>query len=377
MAQEITSKPERNVLCEPSRRPQVAVLKRVFEHWSLDRAFHDAYLENPEAALASTGLDADPVAVYGLLMRRLPDGIDECPESLDWYSEFIQRRVDRNRRSHAQMAPKDPRFRDWCARQRSRCSRDLIPLANLMSHHPVTYELSFGCSVGCSFCAVSAQRLTGVFRHTPENAALWRDVLARMHDIVGDAAGMGTCYYATEPLDNPDYELFLKDYFEEYGRVPQTTTAAATRDIERTRDLIRWGQEAWPHFDRISVLNERDRDLLLASFTPEELIFTDLLPQFEGAPVSNLKKVGRNRDEDGYQKDTICCASGFVVNMVEKSVRLLTPVPASEEHPTGELVYEKAGFSDGAELEAVVLGMIDRYMHETISLKSLFGGTHQ
>ena len=71
---------------------------------------------------------------------------------------------------------------------------------------------------------------------------------ARAHAIVGDAAGRGLCYYATEPLDNPDYECFLVDFHAEFGRVPQTTTAAATRDIERTRRLLRWGQQT---FERV------------------------------------------------------------------------------------------------------------------------------
>ena len=35
-------------------------------------------------------------------------------------------------------------------------------------------------------------------------------------------------YFGGVFLDNPDYELFLADFYNEFGRVPQTTTAAAT-----------------------------------------------------------------------------------------------------------------------------------------------------
>ena len=59
--------------------------------------------------------------------------------------------------------------------------------------------------------------------------------------------------------------------------------------------------------------------------------------------------------------------------MWERSVRLVAPVIANAEHPTGEIVYEKANFSDGAGLESAVRQMIERHMHETISLASLFG----
>lgn len=213
----------------------------------------------------------------------------------------------------------------------------------------------------------------GVFRHTEENAALWRDVLAAAHAIIGDAAARATLYCATEPLDNPDYELFLEDFYHEFGRVPQTTTAAALRDIERTRRLLSWGQGTYEHVDRFSVLSKRDFHALIDAFTPEELVFTDLLPQFEEAPISNLIKAGRNRSAASGTVGTIACVSGFVVNMCERTVRLETPVVASEEHPTGELVYGTETFSDGASFDCVLRGMIEQHMHETIGLEDLIG----
>lgn len=361
-------------LCEPARRRQVAALKRLLELWVLDGGFHDAFSADPAGALARSGVDVDLRAASILLLGMPEDGGDRAglPESLVWYRDLIERRIRGNMRARAHDLPSDPRFRDWSLRQLRRCERELGPKGKLMLNLPVAFELSSGCSVGCPFCALSAGRLKGVFRHTEENAALWRDVLARLHGVVGDAAGRATCYYATEPLDNPDYELFLEDFHHEFGRVPQTTTAAATRGIERTRRLLRWGQGAFEHFDRISVLGEKDRDALLAAFSPEELLFTDLLPQFEGAPGSNFTKAGRNGEGEGLG-GTIACVSGFVVNMCERSARLVTPVCASREHPTGELVYEEARFCDGAGLEEAVRGMIDRHMHETFSFKDFFG----
>lgn len=366
-------------LCEPSRRPQVAALKRVFELWTLDQEFHDAYLSDSTRALAGTGLDVDPCAVSLILLRRMPDGgeapasLEELPETFVWYQEFVEGRFQRNLRARTSYAPSEPRFRDWRLRQLRRCDREMGPRAKYMGHLPVVFELSSGCSMRCPFCALSAGTLKGVFRHTEENAELWRDVLARVHAIMGDAAGKGICYCATEPLDNPDYELFLADFFDEFGRVPQTTTAAATRDVERTRRLLSWGQGLHPHFDRLSLLSRHDVDVILSSFSPEELLFTDLLPQFEEAPASNLLRVGRNRGSDHGKVGTIACASGFLVNMWERSVRLVTPALVSDEHPTGELVYEQATFADGAGLEEAILGMIDRHMHETISIVDLFG----
>ena len=50
---------ERTVPLEPSHVSHVAALKRLFELWALDQEFHDAYLSDPEAALANSGLDVD------------------------------------------------------------------------------------------------------------------------------------------------------------------------------------------------------------------------------------------------------------------------------------------------------------------------------
>lgn len=364
---------------EPSRRPQVAALKRLFELWVMDQTFHDAYLRDPDAALASTGLDVDPRAAWLVLLRTLPEGVsswndvDKLPESFNWWRDFVEGRARRNVLAASQNLPSDPRFHDWSQRQARRCIRDMGQRGRLMGHLPVVFELSHGCSVGCPFCALSAGRLMGVFRHTDENAALWRDVLASAHAIIGDAAARATLYCATEPLDNPDYELFLEDFYHEFDRVSQTTTAAALRDIERTRRLLSWGQGTYEHVDRFSVLSERDFHALIDAFTPEELIFTDLLPQFEEAPVTNLIKAGRNRSAASGTVGTIACVSGFVVNMCERTVRLETPVVASEEHPTGELVYGTETFSDGASFDRVLRAMIEQHMHETISLKDLIG----
>lgn len=364
-------------LCDPAHRPQIAALKRVFELWVLDKSFHDAFLADPASALADTGLDVDLRAASFLLLG-IPEDVDvqtELPESLAWFRDLMEGRAQRNMYIRTHMLPSDPRFRDWNLRQQRRCDREHGYRGKFMMHQPLVFELSSGCSVGCAFCGLSAGKLKGVFRHTKENAALWQEVLARAHSILGDAAQRTCCYHATEPLDNPDYELFLQDFYDEFGRIPQTTTAAPTRNTERTRKLLHWGQKTYEHFDRLSVLSEAVRDELFAAFTPEELIFTDLLPQFKEAPGVNFIKAGRNNDASEGSGSTIACVSGFVVNMWERSIRLTTPTYSSGENPTGELNLETASFVDGASFEAAIQGMIERHMHETIDLADFFGTT--
>ena len=179
---------EKTVALEPSRVPHVAALKRLFELWALDQGFHDAYLSDSEAALAGSGLDVDPRAALLVLFRELPEDAGELPETFTWYRDLVEERFARGRRNSLRMEVADPRFAGWRERQMRRCARDMPYAAGFMSHLPLVFELSLGCTAGCSFCALSAGRLEGVFRHTEANEALWRDVLSRMHAVIGNAA---------------------------------------------------------------------------------------------------------------------------------------------------------------------------------------------
>ena len=102
------------------------------------------------------------------------------------------------------------------------------------------------------------------------------------------------------------------------------------------------------------------------SFTPEELIFVELLPQYEEAPGNSFVKVGRNADEDQEYADTISCLSGFKVNMCRKDIALSTPTWSTKEHPTGEIILEVRNFTDGDDFKKVLKEMISKHMMNII-----------
>ncbi|MBR5908626.1 MAG: hypothetical protein IKZ66_01500, partial [Schwartzia sp.] len=222
---------------------EVAEAKRALELWTLEPGFRDKFLAAPEETLAANGLHIDVLSVKILCVnemaleysKRPPE---ELPRVVRRYRGFIREKIEeRTRMGQEYCVPDHPAFRAWRSRQQNRCWSEFGSRNSALIHVPMTFELDLGCSVGCPFCGVMAGRLQKVSRYD-EDAELWKGILSFAKETLGDAAGEGTCYYATEPLDNPDYEKFTADFFESLGHVPQLTTAASMRKPERTRKYL-------------------------------------------------------------------------------------------------------------------------------------------
>ncbi len=125
---------------------------------------------------------------------------------------------------------------------------------------------------------------------------MWHDILSFAKEAIGPAAGWGTCYYATEPLDNPDYEKFADAFYDVFGVVPQLTTAAAMRKPERTKAYLEKAQGQFRRVHRFSVLSRDILHRIYDCFTLDELVPVELLPQFDEAPASHFAKAGRARE---------------------------------------------------------------------------------
>ncbi|MBQ9376773.1 MAG: radical SAM family RiPP maturation amino acid epimerase [Schwartzia sp.] len=353
---------------------EVAEAKRALEFWTMEPGFQEKFMAAPEETLAANGLSIDALSVKilcdhdtAVAYQNVPP--EELPSAVRRYRGFLKEKItDRERMAREYCVPKHPAFRAWRSRQQNRCWAELGKRNETLIHVPMTFELDLGCSVGCPFCGVMAGKLQKVSRYD-EDAELWKGILAFAKETVGDAAGEATCYYATEPLDNPDYEKFTDAFFEIFGHVPQLTTAASMRKPERTRKYLFDALEKERRVHRFSVLSLEILHKIFEDFTPEELVCVELLPQFPEAPHSLFAKAGRARDHqldhvEEAEGNTIACISGFVVNMAEKTIRLLTPCGSSDAHPTGEILVAKTRFADLEDFKRVLLGMIDRYMQQ-------------
>ena len=203
--------------------------------------------------------------------------------------------------------------------------------------------------------------------NAPYDRAFWRDIIRASFDFLGPIADECPCYYATEPLDHPDYERFLADVEEITGHIPQTTTAAADREPERVRDLIhRLGEDRLRDQGRLrlSIRSVRQFERITELFSPEELAYVELLPNNRGSVyrVSDSERNRANQDREKYRY-SISCLAGIRVNLADRTMTFIEPVLPDEAHPCGYRVLEKVTFDDAVDYSEKLGSLFRRHAH--------------
>lgn len=344
-------------------------IKRFLERWQADPGFQEQMVLDPNKTINYYDLNVDPEEIRPLWDRRE----DEQPDETAAISESMQQwqavlKIDPVQSVKVAMTVvADPRYKAWRERQIVRTSSQFLPsLQGRIAHAPVCFELSKGCSGGCWFCGVAAPRLGDIFYYTPENAELWRNVLGVMKEVLGPIAGAGFCYWATDPMDNPDYEQYCSDFHDILGIFPQTTTALPLRDVERVRALLKLSQEKGCMLNRFSILSLKILDQVHEAFTADELAFVKLALQNKEAqiPKANAGRARRQQqsNHDLSEQGTIACVTGFLFNMVERSVKLISPCNANDRWPLGYMIYDEGTFSNADDLRALLKRMIANHM---------------
>jgi radical SAM family RiPP maturation amino acid epimerase len=378
---------------------EFCAIKRFMERWAADRSFRERLAADPvgypdplKLGLVSSELRPLWDRALGERYERGELDLAQLPPAVLRFRTRIASLLQW-RCSLRAAEPSDSRWRAWRARQMQRVRAEVSPAsAEQIVFATSAYELSKGCSVGCWFCGVSAPQLTDHFLRTPQHARLFREVLEAVGSYSGTAAVESNfLYWASDPLDNPDYEGFADDFRGVFGTAPLFTTALALRDPERTRRLVasvfRFEGER-PRVDRFSVLTLRQLEQIHALFSPEELACIECVSQNrEGVVVkanagrfreraARSPKVAAERQQklsvlargvpghDG--PGTIACVAGFLFNMVERSVKLIAPCNASERWPLGYIVFAEGRFGSGAELRALLERIVDEHMPQEL-----------
>ncbi len=299
----------------------VSHMKRFLERWTMDPKYQEAFASDAEAALTALGVSLTPADVLPLIdagrateaTRLVRSGrAAEVPAAVLRYRAFVQEKIDHRTRLRTDVVPADPRLRAWRDRMINRCIGELgRERAEQIVHAPAAIELSKGCTVGCWFCGVAAPKFEHTWPYTPQNATLWRE---------------------------------------------------GQKDIERTRALLRLAGSMDSAVDRFSVIALNSLNRIHDGFTPEELLRVECVPQNKEAAqagrylksnAGRARKFARKRAGElvtEQQSSTIACVSGFLFNMVDKSVKLISPCNASERWPLGYWVIASGTFGSAAEL---------------------------
>lgn len=365
---------------EPAYVREVAQIKRLLERWMADAAFRERLEAEPRAAAESLGLSLDLDAIRPLWHEEaaLATPAEAMSLSALRYRAYILEKLTYRNNIRADHPEIDRRFAAYRERQMRRTEKQIRPHANMsIVHAPFCIELCEGCSVGCWFCGVAAPRLEDIFAFTPENAALFTGVIETLKELLGGATGRGFCYWATDPLDNPDYERFMVEFHRVTGFFPQTTTALALKDIARTRALLELSRGLGGMINRFSLLTLRQLEQVHREFSPEELIHVELITQNREGQQAKAKAgralIGRKpraeasrRAGDQVAPGTIACVSGFLINMVKGTVKLISPCEADERWPLGYIVYGEGTFTTAAEFRAVIGRLVDENMQPTL-----------
>lgn len=362
---------------------QIANIKRVLERWTMDPDFRQAFDADPEAALAETELPVSVEEIFPLVNedegRKLTQAIkagtdDRYPLSVRRYRAYYREKRQRRTKTRELCRPSHPNLAAWRARQINRCVGQLgLVKADALVHAPAAFELSQGCSGGCWFCGVDAAKFEGWWPYTEENGAFWRATLEVLKDIQGPAIKQGFMYWATDGLDNKDYDLFLRDFHKVTGRCPQTTTALAARDVEWTRHVLQTSQSLDSEIDRFSIVTLDALNKIHAAFSPEELLQVECIPQnlealdkYRKAQAGRARRFAKKRSKNVMPDEatsTIACVSGFLFNMPERTVKFITPCNASERWPLGYWVLAESTFNTPTELRSFIEEAIAQHAH--------------
>lgn len=335
---------------------ELSHIKRFLEYWTGDPIFQARLSKDPSPTVTTYRIDVDPEACRVMINRELAQTTP--PEKVDpdvrAYREWIRQKIAHRRSTRERGRTENQAFAAWRQRQLNRYFSEVNDRSfDSNVHTPWSIELSKGCSIGCEYCGFGAGRLTHVARFTAENERLFRDILRVMGDFFGEGADQAILYNATEPLDNPDYEKYLTAFFDEFGKSPQTTTAAWHHNLGRTRRLLEQQRAENGYVNRFSINSQEQFALCMESFPPEELEDVELILQFPEA-CKRVRKAaaGRGRDADPLAAEsTIACTTGFRINLPERTVRLVSPTTHLERWPMGEILFTKGTFKTGKDLK--------------------------
>ena len=366
-----------------------AVFKRFNERWVADPIFRRSLSDDKAATLDRYGIACRPEDVQSLQEANTSNPSTAMRAMWQivvaktiWTEQFYKK----------EGLPIDPRIRSWRERHIARQFLELGPFHTKSNiHSSLSIELTKGCSVGCWFCALSPDRLTDSFHYDDEGRETWRQTVRVLKESLGPAVKTGFLYWASDPLDHPNYEEMCVDFQEITGVFPPTTTALALKSPAKTRSLLKTAHERDCWINRFSILSLKMLDRIHSEFTAKELAHVECVALNPESAFS-YGNAGRFRDKakedpeimqrqrknllwapwytgdpayagtEDYPLASIGCVTGFLINMCDRTVQLISPCAANDRWPLGYYVHDQGTFVDTDELSSLIRRMIDQRM---------------
>ena len=367
----------------------IAEVKRLIESLQGDPATREAaelgkYAQKEKLAELGVHYDVDEVGPLWEKYHNLKplfesEEMKQYPLLHRFWEDYIEQQEVFKKLSFYNSDAKNDALQAWRKRISQRCSSEAGMTEKTKIHPLFAYELSKGCSVGCWFCALAPGKFKGFVPYRTENARLWKDMLEIGQEMFGQSSAVSSLYHATEPFDNPDYFKFVYDFQAVNCIVPQTTTAVPFRNPEQTKGMLKRRRASPDMPDRFSVLNLKTLRRIHREFSPVELEYVHLVLQNQESFGTKVK-AGRARNADlthvqGEAKDctdddckemvaptTVECVIGFLVNLYEGTVKLISPCKASEKWPLGYRIHYEGRFRDKDEYKALLQDCIEKCM---------------
>lgn len=369
---------------------QLPVFKVALTEWACDNDFKREFEENPEEALKKRGWgELNPLALQILtdpiLGAQYKNSMDETPILVKQYRNFIAAKK-RHAIEIRDTKPQHEKWKTW----RERMSKATfwreghIKHARLV-HAPFTIELTQGCTVGCWFCGVDAEKFQKPVELSDSKKALFEEIIESFKTIAGEkAAQNGFLYWATDPLDHPEYEWFLNKFYEKLNYWPQTTTAQGMKHAERLRKMFAHTSDLNSFVQRFSMIRKKDLKEIREYFTPEELFLCEQIAQYDNemspkATAGRTRKIALKKEKEGKkvgfkynleETGSIACVSGFLLNMVDQSIKLITPCLASDRWPLGYRILGQDVLENG-KVEEIINRLLARSINENLDASDI------
>ena len=303
---------------------------------------------------------------------QLGNRVDPSEESISLSNALL---IDSSVRQFFRNA--EPSHKGWSTWRRQQIKRysseDTSVREKQIMYIPFAIELTEGCSGGCSFCGLSAPKLSNAGNRFSELKDEFRDLLLELKSSAGLLGQCGILYWATDPLDHDEYTSFARVFEEVFDIFPGTTTALGETHPRRLKELIMSNASKRPWGIRCSLRNQAAYKTIKRVTSPSERFGISFIPQFINLPKTKAL-AGRQLNHESVdnqqsQGGSIACMTGFLINLPSKRMNLITPCLAEAMNPNGYRTIFTQLPAEGAGLAGSVSTLINELPTPSLNIE--------